>query len=72
MATYRIDPNDITEEGIAVTKIDSFGKGKHFAYLRIVVKLEDEIELNPLFMEEAYKVVYALNIGMKALIKLEE
>jgi len=72
MTKYRINPNDITEEGIAVDIVSEVGRIKHGAYLRIVVKQEEDTELNPLLMEEAYKIVNALNIGIKALAKLEE
>jgi hypothetical protein len=70
--TYRINPNDITEEGVAVDIVTEVGRVKHGAYLRIVVKLEEDVEINPLLMEEAYKLVLALNIGINHLTKLEE
>jgi hypothetical protein len=71
MTKYRINPNDITEEGVAVDVITEVGRVKHVAYFRIVIELEEDTEINPLLMEEAYKVVHALNIGMKLLINLE-
>jgi hypothetical protein len=71
MPKYRINPNDITEEGVAVDKITEVGKVKHGAYFRIVVELEEDTEINPLLMEEAYKLVLALNIGSKMLETLD-
>jgi len=68
---YRINPNDITEEGIAVDKVTEVGRVKHGAYFRIVVELEEDTEINPLLMEEAYRLVLALNLGSKMLVNLE-
>ena len=71
MTKYRINPNDITEEGVAVDVITEVGRVKHGAYLRIVVEQEEDTELNPLLMEEAYRLVYALNLGTNLLADLE-
>jgi len=70
MTKYIINPNDITEEGIAVDIVTEVGRVKHGAYLRIVVCLEEDAELNPLLMEEAYKIVLALNLGTNLLADL--
>ena len=67
---YILDPNDITEEGIAVHSIEN-GHYKHSAIMRIVVKMEEDTELNQKLMEDAYRIVLALNLGNKKLEELE-